>query len=306
MNHKSKKQFKRGKVGDHFRTVELNNKNLHQKNRKEITKIIVLAAFLLISVIGTSYAFFRFSVDSKKETEIVAGTFKVKFEDGKEIHMTNLAPMSDSEGMATNSYHFTIKNTGDVNAKYNVSLEEMAVNEKTLDRKYIRYSLKLGDSDWSDARYLSDSLLLDSGSLSAESGIDKVDYELKMWLTEDADNSVQGKTYSARIVVSAVQDNAEDQDIVDGTTPVIVLNGESSVNVEQGTNYIDAGVSKIVDDKDKIPTSSIIITYYYSNNGALREIDRIDTTRLGTYYIYYKVTDSDGNTGTSVRSVNVV
>ncbi len=280
MDRKKKRQFKKGKVGDHFRTVELNNDNLHQKNRREITKIIVLAAFLLMSVIGTSYAFFRFSVDSKKETEIVAGTFKVKFEDGKEIHMSNLAPMSDSEGMA--------------------------VNEKTLDRKYIRYSLKLGDSNWSDARYLSDSLLLDSGSLSAESGNDKIDYELKMWLTEDADNSVQGKTFAARIVVSAVQDNVKEQDIVDGTTPVIVLNGESSVNVEHGTNYIDAGVSKVVDDKDKIPTSSIIMTYYYSNNGALEKIDRIDTTRLGTYYIYYKVTDSDGNTGTSVRSVNVV
>lgn len=306
MNYKNKKQFKRGKVGEHFRTIKLNNENLHKKNRKELTKIIILAAFLLISVIGISYALFLFSMDSKKETEIVAGTFKVEFEEGKEIHMSNLAPMSDSEGMATNGYHFTIKNTGDVNAKYHISLEEMGMNEKTLDKKYIRYSIKLGDSNWSEARYLSDNLLLDSGSLSAESGRDKIDYELKMWLTEDADNSVQGKTFAARIVVSAVQDNEKVPDIIDSKTPLIVLNGESNITIEQGTFYIEAGVSKIVDDKDKIPTSSINMTYYFLNNGQLEQVDRIDTTRLGTYYIYYKVTDSDGNTGTIVRNVHVV
>ncbi len=306
MNHKKQKQFKKGKVGDHFRTVELNNDNLHQRNQKELTKIVILVAVLLISVIGTSYAFFHFSVDSKKETEIVAGTFKVEFEEGKEIHMSNLAPMSDSEGMGTDGYHFTIRNTGDIDARYNLSLEEMGVNEKTLDRKYIRYSMKLGDGNWTEARYLSDSLLLDSGSLSAESGNDNIEYELKMWLAEDADNSVQGKTFAARIVVSAVQDNSKEQDTIDSATPIIVLNGESSITIEQGTSYIDAGVSKIVDDKDKIPTSSINMTYYYFNNGTMEKIDRIDTIRLGTYCIYYNVIDSDGNIGVTVRNIHVV
>ena len=302
MSNKNKKRFHKGRIGDHFRIVEISNDNLKRKNRKEYKKIAILVMFLLISVIGTSYGLFKVLLDNTSEHEVVAGTFKVEFEEGNEIHLTNLAPMSDSEGMSTEGYHFTIKNTGTIDAKYHVSLEETPASSNTLDRKYINYSIKLSDGSWTSPRSLSDGLLLNSGSLSAESGKDEVDYELKMWLREDADNSVQGKTYSARIVVSAVQSNST----VDALVAPVINIPNTSIHISLNDSFTDPVPYEIKDSLGQtIDISNVTKIYEYYDGVNTISVDGVDTSKSGIYYIYYRVSDKDGNVGCTVVSVSV-
>ncbi|MCI8347746.1 MAG: DUF5011 domain-containing protein, partial [Bacilli bacterium] len=302
MSNKNKKSFHKGRIGDRFRTVEINNDNLKRKNKREYKKIAILVMFLLISVIGTSYGLFKVLIDNTSEHEVVAGTFKVEFEEGNEIHLTNLAPMSDSEGMSTDGYHFTIKNTGTIDAKYHVSLEETPASSNTLDRKYINYSIKLSDGSWTSPRSLADGLLLNSGSLSAESGKDEVDYELKMWLREDADNSVQGKTYAARIVVSAVQSNGAANDLV---APVINI-PNTSIHISLNDSFTDPVPYEIKDSSGQsIDISNVTKTYEYYDGVNTMTVDNVDPSKLGIYYIYYRVSDKNGNIGCTVVSVSV-
>jgi len=84
------------------------------------------------------------------------------------------------------------------------------------------------------------------------------------------------------------------KDSIKGSIPVITLLGNNPVNAGHGYPYIDAGATAA--DKEDGDITSIIIT---ANN--------VDTSTLGTYNIYYNVTDKDGNKAVQVvRTVNVI
>ena len=70
--------------------------------------------------------------------------------------------------------------------------------------------------------------------------------------------------------------------VVDTTGPVIQLVGASTVTIEVGTAYVDAGATA-VDNYDGDLTSSIITT----NN--------VDSNTIGTYSVTYDVMDASGN-----------
>ena len=81
--------------------------------------------------------------------------------------------------------------------------------------------------------------------------------------------------------------------VVDTTAPVIQLVGASTVTIEVGTTYVDAGATA-VDNYDGDLTSSIITT----NN--------VDSNTVGTYLVTYDVTDASGNQATQEsRTVTV-
>ena len=82
--------------------------------------------------------------------------------------------------------------------------------------------------------------------------------------------------------------------VVDTTVPVITLTGESTVTIEVGSTYTDAGATAL-DNYDGDITSSIVT------------VSTVDATTVGTYTLTYNVTDANGNVAVEVtRTVNVV
>ena len=289
--------YKKGRSGDRFRKVKINNNN-KKYNKKEYTKIAFLGIFLLAIVCGTSYAFLSQVITSKKNVEVTAGTFVINFKEKNTIDLKNAVPMTDQEGMNTESYVFSVNNTGSLDAKYDISLEENSNN--TLDRKYVKYSIKEGDGEWSSPALLSTGLNLKTGRSLGSGATDS--YEIKIWLDETATNEVQGKTYGAKVVINAVQTNST---VTDFTTPIILLNGPSTVKLNQGDTFNDLGVQEVKDDKDKLLVDDVEISYEYYDGENTVEVSSIDTSKVGIYYIYYKISDSSGNVGVSTRTVLV-
>lgn len=84
------------------------------------------------------------------------------------------------------------------------------------------------------------------------------------------------------------------KDTINGSLPVITILGNNPINAGLGYPYNDAGATASdVEDGD---ITSAIIT---ANN--------VDTSTLGSYNVYYNVTDKDGNKATQViRMVNVI
>lgn len=287
--------YKKGRSGDRFRKVKINNNN-KKYNKKEYTKIAFLGIFLLAIVCGTSYAFLSQVITSKKNVEVTAGTFVINFKEKNTIDLKNAVPMTDQEGMNTESYVFSVNNTGSLDAKYDISLEENSNN--TLDRKYVKYSIKEGDGEWSKPALLSTGLNLKTGRSLGSGATDS--YEIKIWLDETATNEVQGKTYGAKVVINAVQTNST---VTDFTTPIILLNGPSTVKLNQGDTFNDLGVQEVKDDKDKLSVADVEISYEYYDGENTVEVSSIDTSKVGIYYIYYKIGDSSGNVGVSTRTV---
>lgn len=80
----------------------------------------------------------------------------------------------------------------------------------------------------------------------------------------------------------------------DDTPPVITLIGATTVTIEVGTSYVDAGATA-ADNVDGDLTGALVI-----NNP-------VNDALLGTYIITYNVTDSAGNAATEIsRTVHVV
>ena len=77
--------------------------------------------------------------------------------------------------------------------------------------------------------------------------------------------------------------NAEE----DTTPPVITITGDNPKYIELGSTYTDGGAT--ADGGETVTTSGTVDTYV-----------------LGTYTITYSATDTNGNTGTASRTVNVV
>ena len=78
--------------------------------------------------------------------------------------------------------------------------------------------------------------------------------------------------------------------VVDTTAPVVTVTGDTSVTVELGSTYSDAGATATDLSGDVTVVSS----------------GTVDTDTLGEYVITYTSTDASGNTGTATRTVTVV
>ena len=176
---------------------------------KKIIVLIVLILISIIALIGSSYALLTKSFKSEK-LSMQVGTLKVDFTEGNAITMNNAMPMTDENGMNTTPYTFTITNSGDVDAYYTVSNEEELAN--TLDTNYLKMRLtgsdgydsgikRLKDLGTSTYRIVDERALLKSKSVT---------YKLYLWISSDADNSVQDKVYKSKIVVSSTSNRVGD------------------------------------------------------------------------------------------------
>lgn len=181
-------------------------KKYRKKLRLKKTPLIIAIAVLTL-FLGTSYAVLTIVLTGKEELSIVAGNLKIEYKDGDVINLANTYPMSDKKGMKMDVYEFSVKNTGDIDAKYTISLEKADV-ESPLDDSYIKYSLKRDNGDWSQADLLSNvNLILDSDIEIKPN--ETVNYQLKLWTDRYAGNEAQDKTFKARVVVNAVQSNTK-------------------------------------------------------------------------------------------------
>ena len=292
MGNKKKKS-----TNGRYRIVKLQTNKTSENKKHMYTKMAVFCVTLLVLFIGISYGFLSSLNVGKKVTEVVSGTLVIEYEDSNIINIVNASPLTDEEGMKSTSYVFTIKNTGTLDGKYNVSLEEKDGN--TLDKRYIKYSIQENGGAWSTPAYLNTGLILTSNKIITSGS--ETTYQIKMWLDENAGNEVQGQKYDAKVVINTVQTNAELKDI---ENPIIVLNGNTTVQIEQNEPYVDLGVSKVT-DKNDISVTSVTTRYEYFDGVNTIPVEKIDTTKTGIYYIYYEVTDKEGNKGTSVRTINV-
>jgi hypothetical protein len=74
----------------------------------------------------------------------------------------------------------------------------------------------------------------------------------------------------------------------DSNAPVITILGKNPVETGWGYAYTDAGATA-TDKEDGDLTSKIIVS------------SNVDTAAIGTYYVRYNVTDSDGNKAKEVQ-----
>ncbi len=129
---------------------------------------------------------------------------------------------------------------------------------------------------------------------------------MKLWIDINAGNEIQGKTFSAQIVVDSIQELADNYQV--DTRPILTLKeGTSNMNLKVNDSYEELGVERIEDDQEIFTSSDVVTTieYFDGTNEELQTVDKVDTTQTGVYYITYQVTDRSENIGQVVRVVTV-
>ena len=109
---------------------------------KKKVLLFLLVLIVLISILGISYASWLFTGKQRNFNTLGSKCFELTMTNESEgITLNKTYPISDEEGMKTTGYSFTIKNTCNTYATYEVNLEDMLVEEKRLSGEYIKVSI---------------------------------------------------------------------------------------------------------------------------------------------------------------------
>ena len=175
---------------------------------KEKKLIIIIVVSIIVSILvitGVSYALFSKTLKGDKTLSIESGTLKIDFEEGDTINLENTGTLSDEEGLESKPYTFTITNSGDIKAYYTISFQEDTDNN-TLDTNFVKYKLTSDKGYDSGIKVMKEVgngtfIVKDEDALGTSEDDKKIVYTLRLWLSDTADNSAQGKIYKMKVLV---------------------------------------------------------------------------------------------------------
>lgn len=206
-----------------------------KKIEKKKGLLITIVLIAIVLVIGGTYAWLTFTDLAENTNTIKAGTLTLTLTDDTEgIYISGEAaePILDADGLQLTGYDFTLENTGDFGLNYTVYLDDVdtyfentttdggtpTTIEKTItagermNNNHVKFTLYDKTTEEMPISKLSEKedRALVSGSLSSG---DRITYNLKLWISDDADNTVMGKIFAGKIRVEAIQTKS-------GTSPV--------------------------------------------------------------------------------------
>ena len=187
---------------------------------KKKRNILVLTVLLIgvVAIIGVSYALWSLNLIQTGQNDIASSCFNITFTEKNNISLQKAYPILDEDGKKLTPYEFTITNTCDSYASFNVNLE--VLNTTTLtnnDAVKVMISSKTGDTETEiNTNLLSSyktttktldnaktSFNLTTGYLNAK---ESKTYTLRLWLDENVGmntEGVQNAKFSSKVVVTA-------------------------------------------------------------------------------------------------------
>mgnify|MGYP004511331307 CR=1 FL=1 len=208
--------------------------------RKKYVLIISLI-LVIIMILGVSYALLQKDIiGSSGKIIYKIGDLEVKLDDSssKDISLTNAIPQEDSEGLSSEPYSFLLINNGTTDLKYTIYLEDdkEAKNKCGTDcelvpYKFIRYNLASDSESLKTSNLSTTSNALYTGTIKSKA-TDK--FNLRVWLSIDADNTAMNKYYFGKIKVVVGQGDSYCKDNGFNTLSdcmLVMNNHESSVDI---------------------------------------------------------------------------
>ena len=195
---------------------------------KEKTKnilTVVVSVFILIVVIGISYAAFTYSGLGKKVNTITTGAISMSYtESSNTITMNNALPTTDNTGKTRKNageyFDFTVKSSITGNADINYEIAAKADSSNTFSGDNIKYYLTTVDANGKETEVMAprtyyeepsgnvytgrpaDMMSLFVGNLNQQ-GDTTINYRLRLWVDENYNpqNDNGGLTYKVKVNV---------------------------------------------------------------------------------------------------------
>ena len=194
------------------------------------------------------------------ENIVNVGCFEIEFtEQTSSIALNNTYPVSDTKGLTTEPYTFTIKNTCTIDAAYDVTLNTLTTN--TMQKNWIKYAIQKSTeakpstginletnniyntaTEELQIANLDESIIIARGELKQE---ESVTYNLYLWMDETTGNEAMNTRFegSVNIITSAVKIvTAADTILAKGETDELKFDGTADNNLR----YIGADPNNYV------------------------------------------------------------
>ena len=170
--------------------------------------LIISFILVIIMILGVSYALLQKDIIGSNEKIIYKiGDLEIKLDEtgSKDISLTNTTPTEDSDGLSNEPYSFSIVNNAPTDLKYTIYLEDdmdsknkCGTDCELVPYKFIRYNLSNDNESLKTNNLSSSANELYTGTISSKS-TDK--FNLRVWLSIDADNTAMNKYYFGKLKV---------------------------------------------------------------------------------------------------------
>ena len=248
------------------------------KKQNKILIIVIMLLLSVVSIIAVSYSIWHVRSDQTDFNIAGSKCFKLTLTDKSDsINLKGQTPTTDEDGLKSVGYSFTIQNTCNTYATYQVNLEDLIIENKRLSNKYIKVSLNDSkpllltnyDKVTPTLSEADNSFKLTSGSLAPKGSVgDSVDYTLKLWMDYDtpALDEVMNATFESKITV--VASYIEEENLNNNITISYVSNNSSYSNQGEeikitgiSTNYdiIEYSFDNVVYNKVKTKGKKVVI-----------------------------------------------
>ncbi len=193
------------------------HKQISRSFSRELKLTIVSIFIVTIVMISSAFAIFSSIQKSEKYNTLTIGTLKVDFTDtdedmGNIINLNGAYPESDTEGLKEEPYSFKITNSGTLDARYKIKIlddtdmiAEDGCQENLLAKDKIRLSIN-GEEPFTLSDTMASEYEVSTGVLKAS---ESANYNIRIWIDEQAGNKVLGSHYHGKIVVESVNSKAK-------------------------------------------------------------------------------------------------
>lgn len=160
--------------------------------KKEVMKnVIYIGIILLIAIVSTYKIYYKFQDD--RNVNFNSDSFVITFHEktGDKVNITKVTPVTDSVGLSSNSYSFSIKNNLTEKAHFEVRLVDDLESvtddnciDKLISKENIKVSIKNGKKDNKiyNLNELEDGVLL-SDKISA---LEEREISVRVWVDKNS------------------------------------------------------------------------------------------------------------------------
>ena len=210
---------------------------------------------LLVCVfIGISYAYWQLTLQQTNTNVVTTDCFNITFTDSNDINLQKAYPITDEEGKTLTPYTFTIENTCDGPASYQINLETMSQDDgvKVLPDEYLKANLIETDSSNISTNDLTSDYEVNTtidGAIKAyklDTGIIQgkmsKTFELRLWLDYDTPviDEVMNATYNGKISIISTYREAPSNMIMAKDFTLDSETGEGDMNPDTGAIISDS------------------------------------------------------------------
>lgn len=164
-------------------------------NKKKIMIIVSSIILVLAALFTTTYSLFYKEDVAANPSNYSTGLLQIEATSLSDtISLDSALPMTDEEGIETTPYVFSIKNTGNVDYKFDVKL--LSTSSNTINSQYIK--LKIDYDNPVVLSSLTNSIIKSNVVVKAK---ESINITLRVWLSKDTPNTEIGKTFNSQIVI---------------------------------------------------------------------------------------------------------